>query len=571
MPSYQHRKLVQRIAQLDTVPQAADDYAFWLKADGHLALLRDNADVDELIIYASDDHTFIHTVIVNQDGFSSAQQDDLLSWNGNPFHSFASYAWGGGGDDVWIERDNSPWGSNILQNARQLVYGRTFEGLNENSNLYYEIPQEYLHLTEIHWRPEQHAFCRFDAHGEFDNVVSITSRPQRGGVTLVSFKWRELEQYLVASGSLLVRMFDFTLFRFSEFTRWPDGPETVTRESDSLFYRQKVDAGKAAYTRGVQIIHPSTDRSKIFSAIMDYGWNASKDREYCEFLTWDWRTRRVMTVSTNPSATATYFDASTNSLPFETSPVFFSPEVLSKYKADRDKYTISEEHGFIHCRGAWELRTFDVNEAGQVHTYICYLRDLPDHEQKYWQSFNEEPKALIAQRAWLKDFLGEWTDIINPLAVVLSILRRWATSDLSWWKLREETLLEGVNTPRTTSRDEWAQAFSDLSKLVVEGFQTKNIRARLDEMSIQFDKDDGSLVLIERVLAAPDSLDGGVRLGGLRAVQSIRSNVTSHSRGSRAHDLEKEALEEHGTYQAHFEEICHAVVDELRIIEKAFS
>ena len=240
-----------------------------------------------------------------------------------------------------------------------------------------------------------------------------------------------------------------------------------------------------------------------------------------------------MTVSTNPSATATYFDASTNSLPFETSPVFFRSDVLSKYKANRDKYTISEEHGSIHCRGAWELRTFDVNEAGQIHTYICYLRDLSDHEQRYWQSFNEEPKAPIAQRAWLKDFLGEWTDIINPLAVVLSILRRWATSDLSWWKLREETLLEGVNTPRTTSRDEWAQAFSDLSKLVVEGFQTKSMRAKLDEMSIQFNKDDGSLVLIERVLAAPDSLDGGVRLAGLRAVQSIRSNVTSHSRGSR--------------------------------------
>ena len=164
---------------------------------------------------------------------------------------------GRGRDDVWIERDNNPWGSNILQNARHLVYGRTFEGLNENSNLYYEIPQEYLHLTEIHWRPEQHAYCRFDAHGEFDNVVSITSRPQRGGVPLVSFKWRELEQYLVASGSLLVRMFDFTLCRFSEFTRWPDGPETVTRESDSSILSAKGRRRESS-------LHPrSADHSPI--------------------------------------------------------------------------------------------------------------------------------------------------------------------------------------------------------------------------------------------------------------------------------------------------------------------
>ena len=90
-------------------------------------------------------------------------------------------------------------------------------------------------------------------------------------------------------------------------------------------------------------------------------------------------------------------------------------------------------------------------------------------------------------------------------------------------------------------------------------------------MSIQYNKDDQSLVLIEKVLANPDSPDGGMRLSGLRTIQSIRSSVTSHSRGSRAHGLEREALEKHGTYQAHFDQICLIVADELRIIEKAFS
>ena len=537
----------------------------WIKAGRHLDLLRENADDDELIIYASGDYTFIHTVMVKEDRIVPLDQDDLLDWNGNPFYACAGYTWGGGRDDVWIERENGHWGSNTLNDAQLLVYGRHFEGLDGPGRVYFEILQEYSHLAAIHWRPEQHGYCRFDEHGEFDNVVSVTSKSGRGGVTLVSFRRAELEQYLAVSGSILVRMFDFMLLRHSEFKRWPNIPESTVRESDSLFYRQKVDPGKAAYTRGVQIIYSSRKKSEIFSTIKG-GWTQSEDRQFCEFVAWDWRNEQVASISTDPSATTSYFDASNNSLPFEVSPVFFRPEVLSKYKADRDKYTISEEHRFIHCRGGWELRTFDINEAGQVHTYIRYLRELPDDEQRYWQSFNEEPKAPISQRALLNDFKGEPTDIIDPLEIILSILRHWAESNLDWWKLRDERLLDQVNTPRSTSRDEWAQAFSDLSKLVIEGFQTRALRTRLEAMGIGFNKNDGSLALVERVLANSESFDNGIRLTGLRTVQAIRSNITSHTRGSRATELEREALENHGTFPAHFDEVCRTVVDELRVI-----
>ena len=569
MPSYQHKKLVERIAQLDTLPQAADQYAIWIKAGKHLDLLRDNTNDDELVIYASGAYTFIHTLVVKEDRLSPVDHDDLLGWNGNPFSSCASYTWGGGRDDVWIERENGHWGSKTLKDAQQLVYGRHFEGLQGDGSTYYEVLQEYSHVTDIHWRPEQHAYCRFDEHGEFDNIVSITSKSGIEGVALVSFTRQELEQYLAASGSILIRMFDFTLLRHRKCERWPDGPDRIVKESDNLFYRQKVDVGKAAYTRGVQIVRPSREKSKIFSTIKG-GWTQCEDRQYCEFVAWDWRNERVVNISTDPSATTSYFDASNNTLPFEVSPVFFRSEVLSKYKADRDKYTVSEEHRFIYCRGGWELRTFDINEAGQIHTYIRYLRDLPDDEQRYWQSFNEEPKAPISQRALLNDFKGEPTELIDPLEVILMILRHWAESDLDWWKLREERLLERVNTPRSDSRDEWAHAFSDLSKLVIEGFHTKAIRTRLKQMGIDFNDDDRSLALIEKALAVSESLDVGIRLSGLRTVQSIRSHVTSHSRGSRATELDRVALEKHGSYSAHFEEVCGAVVDELKTIEAEF-
>ena len=103
-------------------------------------------------------------------------------------------------------------GAETLENAKQLVFGRSFEGLKGDDANYFEISQEYAHLAGIHWRSEQRAYCRFDERGDFDPVVSITAGEGRQRVTLVSFKRQPLECYLLASNSALVRMFDFTCF-----------------------------------------------------------------------------------------------------------------------------------------------------------------------------------------------------------------------------------------------------------------------------------------------------------------------------------------------------------------------
>ena len=572
MTSHFHNKLIEQIAMLTDLPKGAAEYAEWIKAGEHLRFLQDTANDDEVVIYACGDYTFIHTVAVSDDRLSPLDQDDLLGWAGNPYSLRAGYVWGGRGDDVGIERGGSISGSNTLKDASQLLFAREIEGSTGSVQVYFEILQEYSHLSSVHWRPEQRAYCRFDEHGNWEQVVSVTTREQQEGVTLVSFKREDLEQYLAVSNSVLIRMFDFTLFRRPEFTGWSDAPEHVVRKSDNLFYRQKVDAGKAGYTRGVQILRPIRPRNKILSSITG-GRTERTDRQYCEFVGRDWRNGLVTTISTHPAATTNYFNASSNSLPYELSPAFFRPEVLLKYKADRDKYTISEENRYIYCRGGWELRNYDINEAGQVFAYICYLRSLPYQEQWYWKSFNEDPKSGISERALLNDFKGQWAAISDPVVEILSVLRRWRRLDTAWWKLREETLLDRVNVPRTGSRDEWAQSFSDLAKLVIEGFEIKAIRARLDEMGVGFNEDDGSLNLIEKVLAqsgAPAS-DERLKLNGLRTVQKIRSKIASHHRGRGGAALERDALLKHGTHSAHFDNVCSVVIDELKAIEEALS
>lgn len=567
MPSFEHRRLIERIARLNEPPHERAAYADWVKARDQLSFLEQNAAEDELVVYASGRYFFVHAVVVLDQRLVPIDEDDLLSWSCNPYRSLAGYVWGGEQPDVWIERGLHNAGTAAFEDAQQLVFGRSFEGLKDDDANYFEILQEYTHLTGIHWRPEQHAYCRFNEHGDFEPVVSITYGRGEHGVRLVSFKREPLEQYLTASGCTLVRLFDFTIYKPESFSGWHHEEEKRFHTSDDFLYRQAVGGRDAAYTRGVQIVRPHRTSAQVSSAMK--GQWSGRPKRYVEFIAHDWRNRRLARISTAPEATTNYFQAQSNSLPFEVSPAFFRPEVLLKYKTDRDKYTVDLRE--IHCRGAWTLRNYDINEAGQIHTYICYLRNLPYEEQLYWASYNEEPKAPISRRALTTDFEGVPYPHTDPLQSILATVRRLSGSGVAWWKLRDDTLAERVNIPRTTSRDEWAEAFMDLSKLIIEGFETKEIRQRLVNEGITFDLKDQSIVLIEKLMAGRLSSPGGDRLTGLRTVQQIRSKAKGHSGGRQGTELAKNALKEHGSYGAHFEHICSLVVDELEAIERITS
>ena len=570
MPSYEHNKLVERLEQLDAMPRDHDEYSAWIKAGEHLKFLVENAEDEEVIIYACTSHTFVHAVVVNEARLDPLDIDDLLDWNQGVFQARAGYATGGGRSDVWVSQRMGIWGSETLKEAMPLGFIRSLEGLPDSERSYFELLQEYAHAAGIHWRSELKAYCCFDENGDFAPIVSVTSKESPNFIRLVSFKRKELEEYLAASKSVLIRMFDFMMFRPSQFEDWPEGPEDVHKDDQNIFYRQKVDEGNAAYTRGVQIVRPSRSKEEIFGQ-MGMGWEDREEKEYCDFIVQDWRNGQIVNISAHPSSTTNYFAASNNSLPYDTSPVFFRPEVLNKYKADREKYTVSEEHRFIDCRGGWELRDFDVNEAGQVYTYICRLRDLPFREQQYWQSFNEAPKAGISKRSHENHFLGVFTDEIDPLERVLSLLRQWNYAKVSFWQIRDESLFEQVNTPRTSSRGEWAQAFADLSKLVTEGFQVKEIRLRLDSLGIAYSKEHRGIVLLERLLTGTGFKPEHDRLSALRTIQEIRSKVASHVGGGDARELSTKALEEYESYTNHFSSVCDNLVTELELIEQAFA
>ena len=569
MRSKLHNKLLNQIEIIDDIPDDQENYIQWLKVTKHIEYLKGNASDNELIIYASGRCTFIHAAVVPNKLLNTDNIDleDLLNWSGNPFTNRADYTWQPGKNNVGVTEDKFIEVSNSLKDAHLLIFGRTLYDWEDEDHCEFELLQEYAHLNGIHWRKEHGGYCNYDESGDIENVVSITNNFGNEKNSLITFLRKPLEQYLAATDSVLVQMFDFCLFDPNNFSHWSDIPAEIVRESRNFAYRQHIEP-IAAYARGVQIIQPRRAREKIFSELMN-SQHGMKHKQFVEFIAIDWRNDQITEISTDPVSTTNYFEADKNDLPFELSPAFFNPEVLLKYKGDPDKYVIDSRS--ITCRNSWHLRRFDVNEERQIHAYICDLRHLPDSEQLYWKSFNEIPKAGISKRALANDFKGQSYAHVEPHQKVKFILDGWENSNVGWWKLRDKKLLNRINPPLTTSPEEWCEEFMNLSKLIVEGFDLKVIRCRLKLDGIEYKADEKSLKLLEKLISNKLPDHAVCTLAGLRSVQEVRTKVKGHVGGSDKKKISMSALGEHESYHQHYEHVCELVAQELVDIDSAFS
>jgi hypothetical protein len=251
----------------------------------------------------------------------------------------------------------------------------------------------------------------------------------------------------------------------------------------------------ASYLRGFQIIRPVLSTKDL---IKRHGIGDTKKRQHATFIAYDWKHNVVRECSCDPKLLGNYFVQS--DLPYEISPVFFRSEVLHKYKADTEKYKLHDRS--IACRHTWHLETYDVNDAGQVHTYLKYLSYLPYEEQLYWKSFNEAPKGPISTRAYQTDFEGQRYSEYDPLQSLRNVLLDLDNNQASWWILRDSKLLAKVHYPVTKAEDEWMKELHSLDKLIIEGFVISDLRMRLTNLGRTIDRQWKSLKLLEELLRA---------------------------------------------------------------------
>lgn len=579
MASFEHKQLVESLKHADATPSDVKDYPQWFRGRRHLDLLRHDILHDELILAGfGPAHSCIHSYVVPTD--HSVLKDPLKGAKGlspNPYSSKAApYAWTwsvNGDNDVLraAPADDGKLGSS-LEGAVPLVFFRDIQGLTSNDPTPIEINQPFVHALGAYWRQSQNAYCRIDHRGDWSEIVSV-ARPKGGaGTELVTCRREDLELHLVAMGAVLVRSFAFVMSKPTkpiEIT-YHEHIERAIETQDGFHYIEQFSEGEFGAIRGVQIISPKLSSSEIEQLVKEGRIVAPEESLPVEFVVWDWLNQEISTVSTDTETTRNYFEAASNDLPYETSPAAFRPDVLLKYKADTQKYSVRE--GWIDCRGAWSLKSYSINDAGQVMVYICDLRHLPHEELLHWKSFNEQPKTGLSERTIQADFMAKWPEEMTSREMLVAVLQRWAGREPEWWKWRPAESPEvRVVVPRTSSRDEWQSALGQLSNDVTEGFSDKALRHILEVHEDDIDKNMRSIALLERILRANGELEGDQKLVALRELNRARNLGPAHAGQSDANEYVNDVLEEHETFAAHFESLCEKLAGELILIEETLA
>lgn len=547
-------------------PEKRKEFNIWLRQDDVLPFLEKDSKDENIIIFANLPHVFINTIFIPNNKTDQAMTDDLLMWDINPYQTW-SYA--SSSKDVWVESPLESSFSKTVQKGEQILYIRSFEGDSSRSN-YYEIDQKLSQIIDVHFIKERNAWCSLDNLGNILDIVKIFDLPnlqknEKG--TIVTANTSFLGRYSTIQQYTLCRMFDFTRFGSGSFNGWSN--DTKTKEFGNgvnIFGKLAIETSNGSYSRGIQLIDISLPKEQIINNV----WGrTSEKKKYESFLAQDWKNNVISEISCNPNSLANYFTES--ELPFEITPAFFNPEVLLKYKSDSEKYDLDNRS--VSCRGSWHLETFDINKAGQVHTYLIYLSRLPYEEQLHWKQYNEEPKGPISKRALMTDIKGEFYDYYDPLQNLKHKLQRLHKSNVNWWRLRGERTLKKTHYPYTSSIDEWADELMNLDQLVVEGFEEKWLRKKSEELGRKPSKKIRSLKLLEECLIGFgfDQDHAYELISPFHIVHNHRSLLKGHATGNEAKDLRNKALEEYGSFRNHYKQLCSECDESFGILIEEFS
>jgi hypothetical protein len=552
------------------VNEGEEGFRVWSEQSSFLDLLAEQRNGQSIILYSSSfNHgsLLLYSILVPIKDLDAVKLDEIIHWS-DMHDSWTCGLVYGGNQPPHLEY-STPLSSiqpTAFQGGQELVFSRSFDGRTEDKD-YYEIAQFLTHAHNLHWTSERRAWCRFDENGDVEDVIKWTERLGRSGdeTAMCIVTDREImEMQMSATQCALVQMFDVTSVG-SNFHVWDKGEDSsVENQELGLYYHSHREGANGSWIRGVQIIRPRLTSEEFGKYLYK---KSRQPKRYESFLAQDWKNKRIAEVSCAPDALASYFQAD-SPLPFQTSPVFFNAAVLDKYKADPEKYSL--EHRSVSCRNAWHLKTYDVNDAGQVHTYIWYLGNLPYSEQLYWKSYNEKPKGPISKRAFTTDFEGTCYDGPDPLRDLQAMLTELHTSGLKWFTLREPNLVSQVHYPLTTSAKTWNDTLLTLAKLVVESIERKHFEEYARNNGATGDAKWGSIRWVQEAMktsGTPDEIIEEV-IVPFRTVQELRTKLGAHSGGSEAGSIRACLLRKYKTPRLHIEHLCGQLMRSLNVLRQ---
>lgn len=522
-------------------------------------------DTDEdLLLYYEDGFKLptsglIFSVLVPRDAFNEDDIDDFHNWNPG-YHPRWSCEIDDEGNKI-IRPPFSNVESNIISKAEPIVYSRIVEGHIELS--YLEISEKFSQLMKLfgynnHDDHRHKSYFRIDETGDFEHLVNIFSDKT---IRYCTVKRNELDYYMFLTDTVLVRFFDFTRSWDSGFVEC-----NIKHKSDGLFFTAStyltLRDTPGSHIKGYHIIRPNVTLRGTAKRLDPFDEEGQK---YESFRSLDFKHGTTHKCSCDPKELDSYYIDTGK--PFQTTLCYFSPEVLSRYRSNPDRYEFCGNS--ISCKGAWHLKTFDITDNNQIVVMLCDISLIPYIEQRRWEVFNEEPKGPVSRGFAQSQFLGKFPDEVDPFSKLNYTLDNFPSVKVDCENIDLWRYVGVANTRKTNrlapvlteSSKEWADQIGELYRILIEGFQLESIRTISNRLDC-FKKDLKSIKLLSVCLETIDidHSDIDAITKPLQELIEIR-NKTDHGGTYKVR----------GTYKTHYYDLISSCAESMERLSKIIS
>ncbi len=545
------------------------EFAEWLTQNDFLKFLSASC-TDEIPVYVSCGGIYIYSAVVPEKVLEGGYIDDLMKWQCPPDSTWGydySLTRRMTAKNICVSGPFDIAGSKILKKATPLTFLRSYEGRIGRKG-YVEFSQYFTHLNGLHYDECKNTYSRLNEEGDIEDIIKIFFDKEK---ILVTIKKVVMDLHLFACKSVLLRLFDVT--RYKDSTSLSGGKR---EESDLQDAKNEIFARKglvydseglptAGWLRGFQIIRNQEPRKKMLKIIAG---KYSPAQKYEKFIAMDWKHQRIAECSCDEKQLDSYF--TDTGKPFQITPAFFKPEVLLKYKQDKEKYKLTQRT--ISCRNSWHLQTYDINEAGQVHTYLRYLGQLPHSEQLHWKSYNEEPKGTISKRAFITDIKGDWDRSYNPLSKLMKSLSELQEMKKEFWSCEQGVDAFQLNYVVTDSLKEWTDEIHSLDKLVVECLGNTYLKGLAKKINC-YEPHLGSIKLLKAILEKKgiDDQELANIISPLDEIHDLRTKFSGHKTGRQVERVRKQLISTHGNLKNHFRTLLERTEKAINAISELIS
>ncbi|MGB3513561.1 MAG: hypothetical protein WBA93_31000 [Microcoleaceae cyanobacterium] len=373
---------------------------------------------------------------------------------------------------------------------------------------------------------EKNQLIKFDERGDETLVAKIKADK-------VEVRLKEVRQFLAVKEMHLAIYFDFK--RYSELIL-DEFPHELEYRKNLTYYKLRASSAENfhiakyksfSYLCGKKLISPfPLNRCGMWP------FDEKNKEDYIDFIIGVDENGDSVKHSCNPDELANYFGDNPDA-PNYLTPVFFRREVLTKYYAHRERYSV--EDGYLRCQELGGLK-LDNNHPEYIIVFLGDLgRYLPLDEQMYWRSYNVLPEGKISNVNFKRSFLAEATNreqidlVFKDYFVKLS--ENWKVM-IGWslfLKLAEsdQHLFEALRIPLTNSQAEFDSQVLALTKVLIDSLN----EGEIVKATPGGNTETKGISKFEQFLKAHQYPNYEQRIKFLRNLQDLRSTGVAHRKG----------------------------------------